>query len=177
MLCAYDRGYRKNKTVSEWSRWGTLASAIVATLSPAASWPPLTVISGALAALLAAVEQSYSPTKSSQAFWECRTRLEGIKRDIVSCAIAMDIASDLASGMEPLNQISRRIGEGAKVPFEVISTDKEEAQQAFKGSVIAGMIARYEHGPEPDEEMPSSLGFDAPDVVMVARPTAFSSGA
>jgi len=168
-LSAYERDYRKNKTVSEWMRRGTLASAIATALSTTTPWPPLTVVSGILTAALSAIEQAYAPAKSSQAFWDCRNQLEGVKKDIVSCVIAMESVTDLASGIEPLNQIAKRLTEGTKVPFDVLQTDRDAAQRAFYGSVLAGMISRYEHGPEQDEEKPSALGFDAPDIVVVSR--------
>lgn len=168
-LSAYERDYRKNKAVSEWMRRGTLASAVATALSTATPWQPLTIVSGILTAALSAIEQAYAPSKSSQAFWDCRTQLEGIKKDIVTCVIAMESATDLASGMEPLNQIAKRLTEGTKVPFEVLPSDREAAKQALNDSVLAGMISRYEHGEKQDEEKPAALGFDAPDIVMVAR--------
>lgn len=178
-LSAYERDYRKSKSISEWMRKGTLASAIVTALSATAppSWYLLTVASGILTAALSAIEQAYAPTKSSQAFWECRTQLEGIKRDIVACVITLENATDMASGMEPLNQIAKRLTEGTRVPFDVLPSDKEAAQRIFNGSVLAGMISRYEHEPEQDEDKPAALGFDAPDIVAVSRqPTPLGRG-
>jgi hypothetical protein len=55
------------------------------------------------------------------------------------------------------------------VPFEILPSDRESAERAFNGSVLAGIIQRYEHEPEPDEEAPAILGFDAPDIVAVSR--------
>jgi hypothetical protein len=175
-LSAYDRDYRKNKTVSEWLRRGTLCTAIVTTASTASPWPPFTVISGALTAILAAAEQAYAPAKASQAFWDCRTQLEGIKKDIVTCVIAMDSATDLVAGIEPLNQIARRLTEGTKLPFAIEASDRETALKAFNDSVIAGMINRYGPEPEQDEELPAALGFDAPEIVMVARQSVPAGG-
>lgn len=168
-LSAYERDYRKNKLISEWMRRGTLASAVVTALSTVTPWPPFTFITGILTAALSAVEQAYAPSKLSQTFWECRIQLEGIKKDIVACIIAMESATDITSGMEPLNQIARRLTEGTKVPFEIQPSDRESAERAFDGSVLAGIIQRHEHEPEPDEEVPAILGFDAPDIVAVSR--------
>lgn len=168
-LSAYKRDYRKSRLVSEWMRRGSLFSAVATALSTATPWPPLTVIAGSITAILSTVEQIYAPEKSSQIFWECRTQLEGIKKDIVTCVIAMESVSDLTSGMEPLNQISKRLIEGMKVPCDVLTSDRESATIAFNGSVLAAIIGRYELEPEGDEHIPSMLGFDAPDIVAVSR--------
>lgn len=168
-LSAYERDYRRNRLINEWMRRGTLASAVATALTTATPWPPLTVIAGILTATLSAIEQAYAPGKSSQAFWECRTQLEGIKKDIVTCVIAMENATDLTSGMEPFGQISKRLTEGTKVPFEVLASDRDSAERAFNGSVLAGIIGRYELEPEGDGDAPTILGFDAPDIVAVSR--------
>lgn len=167
-LSAYERDYRKNKSVSEWIRRGTLVSAIVTALSTV-SFPQLTAVSGILTAVLSAIEQVYAPSRSSQAFWDCRTQLEGVKKDIVACVIAMESATDIASGMEPLNQIAKRLTEGTQIPFDILPSDRESAQSSFNGSVLAGIISRYEYEPDQDEDKPAALGFDAPDIVIVSR--------
>lgn len=168
-LSAYNRDYKKSKAVSEWLRHGTLASAVVTAASTATPWPPFTVVSGLLTAALTAVETAYAPAKSSKEFWDCKSQLEAIKRDIVACAIAMEGATDLPTGVEPLNQIGKRLTEGMKVPFNISPTDRQSAEQAFKASVLAGLISRYDDSPDEDEGTPEALGFDAPDVVAVAR--------
>lgn len=168
-LSAYERDYRKNRLISEWMRRGTLGAAVATALTTATPWAPLTIAAGILTATLSAIEQAYAPGKSSQAFWECRIQLEGIKKDIVTCVIAMENATDLTSGMEPLNQISKRLTEGTKVPFEVLASDKESAQRAFNGSVLASIIGRYEPDADEDDNKPVILGFDAPGIVAVSR--------
>jgi hypothetical protein len=168
-LSAYERDYRKNRLVSEWVRRGTLASAVATALTTATPWPPLTVAAGILTATLSGIEQAYAPGKSSQAFWDYRTQLEGVKKDIVTCVMAMENATDLVSGMEPLNQIAKRLTEGTKIPFDILQSDQESAQRAFNGSVLAGIIGRYEFEPEFDEDGPAVLGFDAPGIVAVSR--------
>ncbi|MCA3019187.1 MAG: hypothetical protein ING73_06830 [Rhodocyclaceae bacterium] len=168
-LSAYEREYRTNKSVCVWMRRGTLVSAVLTALSTATPWPPLTVVSGVLTAALSAIEQAYAPARSSQAFWDCRTQLEGIKKDLVVCVIAIESAADMASGMGPINQIATRLTEGTKVPFDVLASDREAAKHAFRDSVLAGIIGRHEQEPNQDEDKPAALGVDAPDVVAVAR--------
>jgi hypothetical protein len=127
------------------------------------------VIAGIVTAILSAAEQAYSPTKLSQTFWECRTQLEGIKKDIVACVIAMESATEIASGVGPLSQIAQRLTEGTKVPFDVLPLDRKAAVEAFNDSVLAGIIHRHEVMPQFDEEAPAVLGFDAPDIIAVSR--------
>jgi hypothetical protein len=168
-LSAYERDYRKNKSVSEWMRRCTLASAVATAVSTATPWQPLTVISGVLTAALSAIEQAYAPSKTSQAFWDCRTQLEGIKKDIVTSVIGMEGASDVATGMGPLNQIAQRLTEGTKMPFDMLQFDRDSAQHAFNNSVLADIISRYEGEPELGGDLPTALGVDAPGIVPVSR--------
>tara|TARA_R100001377_G_scaffold85109_1_gene70324 strand:- start:951 stop:1547 length:597 start_codon:yes stop_codon:yes gene_type:complete len=166
---AYEREFQSKKSVSIWMKRGTLAGAILTTLSVVATMPPLTIAAGAITSVLSGIEQTYSPAESSQKLWDCRVQLEGIKRDLVVCAIAIENAEDMASGMDPINQISGRITETTKLPIQILDADRLAARIAFNGSVLAGLINRYDHEPERDEAMPDVLGFDAPDIVAVGR--------
>jgi hypothetical protein len=171
ILCAYERDYRRNKNVSEWIQRGTCLSAIATALAAAfvSTDSKLAAIPGILTAVLAGFEQLYAPAKKMQTFWDCRTQLDSIKKDLVKTAIAMENVADLAAGMELLNQIDQRLKNEAKVPYEVLQSDHDAAQRAFIGSVLAGMISRYEQAADHDEEKPQALGFDAPGIVIASR--------
>jgi hypothetical protein len=178
-LFAYERDYRKNRSIGERLRLGTLVCAIITAVSTvpiiSAVLPHLTTVAGVLTAVLSAIESAYAPAKASQAFWDCRTQLEAIKKDIVTFVIGMSAATDVTPGIEALQQINVRLTDVAKTPFEPLPSDQEEAQRAFKGSVLAGIIDRHEIEPEVDEAVPAALGFDAPDIVAVSRKLSHAS--
>lgn len=106
ILSAYERDYRKNKLIGEWMRRGTIASAVATALSTASPWPPLTFVAACCTAALSSAEQVYSPAKSSQSFWECRTQLEGIKKDIVRWPTAPAQSASSLSPHQKLNVYS-----------------------------------------------------------------------
>lgn len=185
-LVAYERDYRRHKSNAAWAGRGTMVAAMLSgvaasTLFSGPQFSTVAAISSILTAVLAAFERVYDPAKKSQSFWDCRTQLEGIKRDIVSCAIALENVADMASGMDLLNKISTRLTDVAKLPFDVLPTDRDLALQKAGNSVIASLIARHvpvsqsgsvsQHAPAPlaDDDRPAALGFDAPGVVAVSR--------
>ena len=166
---AYYRQFQNSWSLSGVLKLGTIAAAAVTAAGSVAHWGPFTAIPAVLTAVVSSVDQLLTPAKRCQTNWDSRTQLEEIKKDIVSCAIALDRAVDLVSGQAPLDQIGKRLQEATKTPFSECSKDRESAHSAFQDSVIAGMIARCTPEPEMDEEAPAALGFDAPDVVAVFR--------
>lgn len=176
-LCAYERDYKKNRSINQWLRRGTLISAIATALSAATPWTQIVLTSGIITAVMSAIDQAFSPAKQAQAFWECRGKLEGIKRDIISCAIVLDAAPDLAAGMEPLKQIASRLTEVTQLPFDKNLDDDLAAQTAFEDSVLAHLLSECDLEKTEREGGPLPLGLDAPGVIAVRRKRVLPSGA
>jgi hypothetical protein len=179
-IYAYAREYQRHRRNSDWFKRGTLVAAGLTALSaPFNGVKALTVTTGVLTALLTACEQAYAPTSNAQRSWACRQQLHAIKDDLVNCAMAVDLADDLTSGVEPFTAIGQRIADVTKdVPFQTLPADTASADQAFKTTVIAGLIVRI--GPaasvraplETADDLPVGVPEDAPGLIAASGPRA-----
>ena len=173
-LHAYDRDFRSAKRTSDWLKRATIGSAALTAVTgaiPAVSW--LTPLIGIVTAVTAAVDQMYSPTSNAQRYWECKSELESVKKDLVTCAVTIDESKDMLAGAEPFKQIGLRIPAAMKIPTEITDEDREYALKVFEGTVIDSLLERDEAmemmGFDDDS---ASLPEDAPDIVPAFRPRA-----
>lgn len=174
IIYAYERGFRRSRTFSDKLKIGTILLAVLTGLSTLQGKIPfLALATSVLTAVSAGLERLYAPQNLSQILWDCRSNLEEIKRDIAYGVMELDITQDFASAKMPLSQCSKRLTDVTREPFDIEESDQAMAQDKFKETVVASMIARYSPvavlGLRSDEDKPSLLGTDAPGVVAVIR--------
>jgi hypothetical protein len=186
---AYRRDHQKNKRISAYLRLGTVFTALLTAISACANGIALfshagsghvltwvSVASSLLTAAIVAIDQNYTPRKFSQAFWDCTSRLESIKREIASWSVLVESFSDMKAGKDPLDQISNRIQDATKEQTNTDSQDSKSAEEEFKRTALSQIMSRYMHAPEEYErDLPETPGFDAPGIIAVTRP--LSAGA
>lgn len=174
---AYERAFNKAQQTSEVLKIGTIVSAVLTAGSPFlgfGTW--LTTVTGLLTAIIAAMEKSYSPAENSKKYWECRTELDNVKRDLRTLAITLEEVKDLSTGAEPFNQAGRQIGVvSQRMAVTLSKADKNRALGDFNGSVIAAMINRLNiklssMSPDDEDDAVIELPEDAPGVVAAYRP-------
>ena len=170
-LHAYDREFRSSKKTSDWLKRSTIASAAITAITaaiPSIAW--LTPVTAIITAVVAAIDQMYAPAANTQKFWQCKTKLEGIKRDLVTCAITLDESKDIFEGTKPFNQIGSQIPEIMTIPTEITDDDKLKAQEQFRSSVIQNLIDRLDDETETESGSGADLlPDDAPDIVSAVR--------
>jgi Protein of unknown function (DUF4231) len=170
---AYERAFRRDGRISNGLKVATIVAALltaVSTASPSLRWA--TVMAGVLTAALAAVDQQFSPSKSSQKYWDCCTQLESIKRDLSMVVIAIREAQDLSAATEALSAVTDRLKEATHIPTSINDADRQDAREAFRATTIAQMIdhADTELGFSIQESTASlEMAEDAPDIVPAFR--------
>lgn len=188
-LTAYLRNFERNRQTSAWLRRATLTTALAAAISASANGvaafyhveaaDPLkwvAVASSLLTAAIAAIDQNYAPKKNSQTFWECKAKLEEIKREISSWSIEIDSFSDIKAGRIPLDQISKRMEDATKEPVDHDPKDRNSAEIEFERTALRQIMSRYEGGASAtSSKAPEALSFDAPGIIAVDSP--LSAGA
>jgi hypothetical protein len=168
---AYDREYHKVEARSKLLKAITVILAVVTAITavrPDYHW--LTFAAAIITAAVAAFEQQYTPAATAQKFWECRTALEAIKRDIVNYSLVLAEATSFQGGAQPLTQASARIGEAMKVPVRLVDEDKARASSAFAGSMIAVLLARADEAITGTVVLASAgVPSDVPDMIPAIR--------
>lgn len=175
--CAYERALKSAKQRSEWLKIGTIVAALLTTASGFANTTWLTVATGLLTTVLATVERLYSPTENHQKYWGCRTDLFGVKENLVTFSITLDVLDDLMKGAQPLTQFAQQIvAITQKMPVTFTDEDMRKAKDSFQFGVMAQKIARAEmeagfvEDDEDEQESTLELPEDAPDVIPAYRP-------
>ena len=172
-LYAYERDFKSSKRTSDWLKKGTIGSAAVTAVSAAVPGLPwITSVVGISTAIIASVDQMYSPNSNVQKYWDCRTQLEGIKKDLVTCASTIDESQDLLVGAEPFTQIGKRIPEIMAIPTDIHDEDRNRAASQFERTVIASLLDRGSDGHAEEVDDMDAPPEDAPDIVSAYRPRA-----
>jgi hypothetical protein len=177
IICAYEREFRKNKKISGWLKGGTILSAVATALSPITPIWQVGTVAGVLTAALAAMEQQYSPAKNLQEFWDHRGKLEAIKRELISCVYSIGGAQDFDTGRRIVDQIGAKVTEVAKIPFEITASDRNEAEQKLRDSVLASFVSGESAPANLQDDEPAPIGVDAPDIIPVGRTRIVAAGA
>lgn len=178
---AYERALVSAKQYSEWLKIGTIVAALLTTGSGFAQQFSITVVTGLLTTLLATAEKIYSPTENHQKFWGCRTELFGVKENLATFSITLDVIDDLMKGAQPLTQFAQLIiATTQKMPVTLTDDDRRKARRSFQLTVIARIIDRVEIevglGKETELETTVELPEDAPDVIPAYRPRMQKAG-
>lgn len=183
-LFAYRRNFEQNRRISKWLSRATLIAAFATAATASinglaafyhaqASGPLKWVAAGSslLTAAIAAIDQNFAPRAHSQAFWDCKAKLEGIKRELISWAVLIESFDDVQTARVPLDQISSRIDDATKEPVDTDPKDRDLAEEEFVDTALWKIRGRYQPAPQPPSfAATEALSFDAPGIIAVNSP-------
>jgi hypothetical protein len=167
-LLAYERRFKRKERLSSLMSYVSIIAAVIAAITaqfPNATW--FATIGALITAILTIVDKVLAPAADADRYWNSRSDIDEIKRDLVTAAIQIEVADDLAAGTQPFSEIAKRIAQ-VTTPYEVTGEDKTQARESFAGSVISNLL--HPVAPPLDDDTPVEIASDAPGIVPISDP-------
>ncbi|MBX3134296.1 MAG: hypothetical protein KF689_13015 [Gemmatimonadaceae bacterium] len=170
-LSAYERRLHREARRSAALRWTTVILGIVTGAAAAGlDWKWVTVSAALVTSTLAAIQQQFSPAEMLRKFWECMSELKEVKGTLESYALSVASELDFDGGDAPIRQASTRMLQAMREPIVVEPADRAFAEEAFRQSLIAVLLARATAAaPLAESEGRDALPQSVPGMIPVVR--------